>query len=534
MKPAASARRRGRLHLGHRWHPAGRSGCCRRIERCSRAVSWVTTPMAARRLSCVTPAMSWPSIRMRPALRLEEAAAAGSPRWTCPPPNGRPARPARPARCRRSKPSSTRRRSIPAIGEIAPPRSGSRRGPGAPPAAPPPAGPARSAARRWSASPPAPRPGSRRCAVTLKATQPEMLAICQAIGSAVATAASADLGPGSRARWPVAAVPVSIAAFSSRRAAKPFSVTSRICRRKAAFSAEHPLADEGVLLRRPGEELDRQDIGVAVDDPPGQQAALLGGRARAVPHPRHQHPQQRGIGAEPDRDGHRQPPVRVPQQEQRRGAVDQDVPDRVHHLDHAFPQRRPGLHHPVGDAAREILLEEGAALADHLPMALPADQGGEIAVDALLGDQVLQQDRPRPAEQHDRRHHRAGSPPASGHRRSGAWLPSSATSRPIMAGMAASSSATSSPATKSAAKSSLRLADEVPVEAGQAARRRRLRHRRAEQSRGAGARRGDRIDQSFEEAEGHSGTTPGARRQVKPRRAMTPPWPGADQLRRET
>jgi len=38
-----------------------------RIERCSSEVSWVTMAMWARRLSWVTPAMSWPSIRMRPA-----------------------------------------------------------------------------------------------------------------------------------------------------------------------------------------------------------------------------------------------------------------------------------------------------------------------------------------------------------------------------------------------------------------------------------------------------------------------------------
>ena len=37
------------------------------IERCSRDVSCVTTEICARRLSSLTPAMSWPSIRMRPS-----------------------------------------------------------------------------------------------------------------------------------------------------------------------------------------------------------------------------------------------------------------------------------------------------------------------------------------------------------------------------------------------------------------------------------------------------------------------------------
>ncbi|MOA05728.1 hypothetical protein D3C78_1253380 [compost metagenome] len=37
-----------------------------RIERCSSEVSWVIMPMRSRRLSWLTSAMFWPSIRMRP------------------------------------------------------------------------------------------------------------------------------------------------------------------------------------------------------------------------------------------------------------------------------------------------------------------------------------------------------------------------------------------------------------------------------------------------------------------------------------
>jgi hypothetical protein len=36
------------------------------IERCSSEVSCVTMPIAARRLSCVTWRMSWPSMRIAP------------------------------------------------------------------------------------------------------------------------------------------------------------------------------------------------------------------------------------------------------------------------------------------------------------------------------------------------------------------------------------------------------------------------------------------------------------------------------------
>ena len=67
------------------------------IERCSSDVSCVTMPIAARRLSCVTCAMSWPSIRMRPD-SVRGSAAAGSRASTCRRPSGRRARRARRAR----------------------------------------------------------------------------------------------------------------------------------------------------------------------------------------------------------------------------------------------------------------------------------------------------------------------------------------------------------------------------------------------------------------------------------------------------
>ena len=43
-----------------------------RTERCSSDVSCVTMPIAARSESCVTVAMSCPSIRMRPGLEIVE------------------------------------------------------------------------------------------------------------------------------------------------------------------------------------------------------------------------------------------------------------------------------------------------------------------------------------------------------------------------------------------------------------------------------------------------------------------------------
>ncbi len=75
--------------------------------------------------------------------------------------------------------------------------------------------------------------------------------------------------------------------------------------------------------------------------------------------------------------------------------------------------RRPGLHHAIGDAAGEIVLEERPALAHHVPMRLPADEAGERRRQRLVGDEIAHQRHAGPRDQHHQRH--AGEPrPAVG------------------------------------------------------------------------------------------------------------------------
>jgi hypothetical protein len=66
------------------------------------------------------------------------------------------------------------------------------------------------------------------------------------------------------------------------------------------------LAHEIVLVARPGEELDGEDVGVAVDDAAGQRRAHLGHPARAVAQARHEDAQQDGVGDEPQHHRRRQ------------------------------------------------------------------------------------------------------------------------------------------------------------------------------------------------------------------------------------
>jgi hypothetical protein len=59
-----------------------------------------------------------------------------------------------------------------------------------------------------------------------------------------------------------------------------------------------------------------------------------------------------------------------------------------------------GLHHAVGDAAGEVVLEERPALAHHVPVALPADQAGDAGDHRVVAHQAVEQQRPGRTDQH--------------------------------------------------------------------------------------------------------------------------------------
>ncbi len=156
---------------------------------------------------------------------------------------------------------------------------------------------------------------------------------------------------------------------------------------------------------RTRKQLYRQDVRVAVHDAPGECRARLGDGARSLAHPRHESAQQHRIGGEPGDDRQRQMPVHRGQQRHAAGAIDQDVPDGVGTGDHAVTQRRPRLDDAIGDASREIVLEECPALAYHMPVVLPADHVGHAGIDDLIGDEELREERRRPHQQEYQRHH---------------------------------------------------------------------------------------------------------------------------------
>ena len=160
------------------------------------------------------------------------------------------------------------------------------------------------------------------------------------------------------------------------------------------------LAHVGVLVGGAGEEFHRREVGVRVDDAPHHLRARLGADPRQVAHPRHEAAQEGEVAGDPQRHRQRQPRVGGDEDQERRRAVDNDVPDGADAGDDALAQRVRGVHHPVGDAAGEVVLEERPRLPDHVPVALPADQRRHRGNHRVVAHHRVEREQQRPAEQH--------------------------------------------------------------------------------------------------------------------------------------
>ncbi len=120
-------------------------------------------------------------------------------------------------------------------------------------------------------------------------------------------------------------------------------------------------------------------------------------------------PEEDEIAGEPDERRHPQTPVGHRHQRVRDDAVCADVPDGANAGHDALAQRVCGLHDAVGDAAGKIVLEERPALADHMPVALPADERGRAGDENHVPDRNI-------GQQHERPHHEDEGDHADEHR----------------------------------------------------------------------------------------------------------------------
>jgi hypothetical protein len=157
------------------------------------------------------------------------------------------------------------------------------------------------------------------------------------------------------------------------------------------------LAGIGLLALRVREELHRLDVGIAVDDPPGDRRARVGELLGRLADPRHRPGDQPEVEPEPDDERQREPRVGVRQQPERADEVDAGVDQRVEGLERRLSDRRRGLHHPVGDPSGEVVLEPADRLAQHVPMRAPAHDGADVRQQRLVEERRREglDDRPR-------------------------------------------------------------------------------------------------------------------------------------------
>src|SRR5262249_25250007 len=125
---------------------------------------------------------------------------------------------------------------------------------------------------------------------------------------------------------------------------------------------------------------------------------------------------------------------------------DQDVPDAGEQRDQRLADCGPRLHHPVGDAVCEVVLEEGPGLAHHVPVILPADAiryVGSRSGSARRAQAAARSAAPAPFPGDAARISRTARPAG--------LAVINVTMRPMNTGMVESSSATTRPAANKAA-----------------------------------------------------------------------------------
>ena len=166
----------------------------------------------------------------------------------------------------------------------------------------------------------------------------------------------------------------------------------------------HGLAGVAFFFLRMGEQLERGDVAVTVHHPPHHLRTRSGRRRRARADTRHEVPKRGAVADDPQQQRHDQTQIGGGEQVQRAAGIDHHMPQRIDHLHGRIAQRRPGLHHALGDAPGKVVLEEVQALLEHVAVVLPADQVGQPRIDRLMGEQVVQAEHQRPDNQRHRRH----------------------------------------------------------------------------------------------------------------------------------
>jgi hypothetical protein len=160
-----------------------------------------------------------------------------------------------------------------------------------------------------------------------------------------------------------------------------------------------------VLVAHAAEQLDGQDVRVAVDDAAHDERAPLRAQARQLAQARDEMLEDPDVAREPGEVRRAEPPVGRRHEAEGRDTVDADVPDGADARHRALAQGARRLHDAIRDAPREIVLEERPALTHDVPVALPANQARRSGDERVVPDRDIREDGERPCHEHERDHH---------------------------------------------------------------------------------------------------------------------------------
>ena len=151
------------------------------------------------------------------------------------------------------------------------------------------------------------------------------------------------------------------------------------------------------------EELDRLNVGVAVDDAARDRRSHVRQLFRSTPNPGNEKSHRSDITPDPKRQGTSEAPIGPCEDDERAYREDGHEPERVDDLHHRFPQRSSGLNNVGGDAAGEVVGEIRDRLAKDIAVGLPADEIGHARRDRLLDHQIVGEARQRTADKDQER-----------------------------------------------------------------------------------------------------------------------------------
>ena len=154
------------------------------------------------------------------------------------------------------------------------------------------------------------------------------------------------------------------------------------------------------LPSRVAEQLNRLNVGVAVDHPPGHHRSRVGLIHGRLFQPRQVITKHQGIARQPPQHGNHQDRIALPDQEHHREKIHRDIDHDVQQLHHGFSYRQRGLHHLGGDSACEFVLVKAHGLAQQIAVCPPADGHGIVAQQRLVHHRTAQPNQTGQQDQH--------------------------------------------------------------------------------------------------------------------------------------